>query len=308
MGMYLVRPRRAGWRLLVIASLPLLALLAPAQAYSRAPSISGSPATSIKVDSYYYFKPTASDPDTPLKALRFSITNKPAWASFSVYSGKLQGTPTRAGTWSDIRIRVSDGSASAALPAFSISASTAGGGGNQAPRISGTPPTSVRSGTAYAFTPTASDPNGDALTFSIRNKPSWASFSTSSGRLSGTPSGAQVGTYSNVTITVSDGKASATLPAFNITVSDTGNGSASLSWTPPTQNTDGSSLTNLAGYRIYYGTSSGSMTQRIQVANPGIAGYVVGNLTPGTWYFNVRAYSSRGAESAASNVATKTVR
>jgi hypothetical protein len=67
-------------------------------------------------------------------------------------------------------------------------------------------------------------------------------------------------------------------------------------------------LTNLAGYRIYYGTSSSAMTQRIQVANPGIASYVVSNLSPATWYFTVRAYSSTGAESIASNTATKVVR
>ena len=44
------------------------------------------------------------------------------------------------------------------------------------------------------------------------------------------------------------------LPAFSITVTQVGLGSMSLSWTPPTQNTDGSALTDLAGYKLYYGT------------------------------------------------------
>jgi hypothetical protein len=34
------------------------------------------------------------------------------------------------------------------------------------------------------------------------------------------------------------------------------NGRATLSWTAPTENTDGTTLANLAGYRIRYGTSA----------------------------------------------------
>lgn len=84
-------------------------------------------------------------------------------------------------------------------------------------------------------------------------------------------------------------------------------GSAILKWTPPTQNVDGSSLTNLAGYRISYGTSSAALTQTIQVANPGATSYSLLSLAPGTYYFAVRAYTSNGAESALSNVLSKTV-
>lgn len=83
-------------------------------------------------------------------------------------------------------------------------------------------------------------------------------------------------------------------------------GTARLRWTPPTQNTDGSSLTNLAGYRIAYGTSSSALTQMIQVANPGLSSYTLSNLSPGTYYFAVRAYASSG-ESDPSNIASKTV-
>lgn len=84
-------------------------------------------------------------------------------------------------------------------------------------------------------------------------------------------------------------------------------GSASLSWTPPTQNTDGTTLTNLAGYRISYGTSAQALVQTVQVANAGASGYTIGNLTPGTYYFAVRAYTSDGTESASSNFVAKTV-
>jgi Fibronectin type III domain len=97
------------------------------------------------------------------------------------------------------------------------------------------------------------------------------------------------------------------LPAFAITVSDVANGSATLSWTPPTSNTNGTQLTNLAGYRILYGTSANSLSRSVQIANPGVATYVVSNLSPATWYFAVRSYNTTGVESALSNVASKTI-
>jgi hypothetical protein len=265
----------------------------------------------VRVNSYYKFIPTASDPDTATNKLRFTVANKPAWAGFSVYTGTLYGTPTVAGSWSNIRITVSDGTASATLPGFAISAtsgSSSSGTGNRAPTISGTPLTSVVVGNAYSFRPSASDPDGNPLTFSISNRPSWASFSTSNGTMSGTPVSSNVGTYSNIVIRVSDGTASTSLPAFAVTVASVGNGSATLSWTPPTRNTDGTTLTNLAGYRIYYGTSSSSLTRTVQIANPGIASYVVGNLSAATWYFSVRSYTTTGVESPGSNLASKTIR
>ena len=85
-------------------------------------------------------------------------------------------------------------------------------------------------------------------------------------------------------------------------------GEATLRWIAPTQNTDGSPLTNLAGYRIYYGASSTQLTQTIQLANAGLTTYVVRDLAPGTWYFAVTAYNSAGVESALSNIASKVVR
>lgn len=286
------------------------AILFSIRAISRnnvAPTISGTPPTSVAVGSAYSFTPTASDANGD--PLRFKIVNRPSWATFSSLTGRLSGTPTAAsvGTYANIGISVTDGAKSAALAPFSITVSSST---NRAPTISGTPPTSVTAGNAYSFTPTASDADGNALTFSISNKPAWAAFSTTTGKLSGTPSSAQTGTSSNIIIKVTDSKgASASLPAFSITVSSgsTSSGSATLSWTPPTENTNGTTLTNLAGYRIYYGTSSGAMTQRITVANPGTARYVVDGLAAGTWYFNVRAYTTAGVESASSNSATKTV-
>jgi fibronectin type 3 domain-containing protein len=84
-------------------------------------------------------------------------------------------------------------------------------------------------------------------------------------------------------------------------------GTASLIWTPPTHRTDGSAITNLAGYRIYYGTTATQLTQTIQEANPALSSYVVRDLTPATWYFVVTAYDATGAESPHSNMTTKVV-
>ena len=181
-------------------------------------------------------------------------------------------------------------------------------GSNRAPTISGTPLASVMQGNAYSFTPNASDPDGGALTFSVTNLPSWATFDATTGRVTGNPSAADVGTYANVTISVSDGSTNATLAAFSIQVVGTATGSAMLSWNPPTQNTDGSPLTNLAGYKIHWGTAQGNYTNSVTLDNPGLSSYVVDQLTPATWYFSLTAVNSAGIESAFSNVASKTVR
>ena len=269
---------------------------------NTAPTISGTPSTTATVGTAYSFQPAASDANGD--TLAFMVTNKPSWATFSTVTGRLSGTPTTTGTYSSIVISVSDGKTVRSLPSFSI---TVGASTNRAPTISGTPATSVNAGSTYSFRPTASDADGNTLTFSISNKPSWASFSSSTGQLSGTPSASYVGSYSNIVISVSDGRATTSLAAFSINVVDVSNGGATLSWTPPTTNTDGTALTNLAGYRIAYGTSSSALTSTIQVANPGLSSYSLSNLAPGTYYFAVRAYTSSGTESSNSNVQVKTI-
>lgn len=287
-------------------------------AAEAAPTISGTPRTSFGTLSWYSFQPTASDPAVAQSTLRFSIVNKPSWAKFSVYTGRLEGaTPTTTGTYSNIRISVSSSTGTASLPAFSIqivpktstSTTSSSSTTNRAPVVSGTPATSVTAGSAYSFRPTGSDPEGRTLVWSINSIPSWATFSTASGTLSGTPTASHVGTYSNLVITASDGTNRTSLPAFTVTVNAAGSssGSATLSWTPPTSNTDGSTLSNLAGYRIYYGTSPSNLTRTVQLSNASLTRYVVSDLSAATWYFAVRAYTSSGAESTNSNTASKTI-
>ncbi|MDT3307458.1 Ig-like domain-containing protein [Shewanella vaxholmensis] len=91
---------------------------------------------------------------------------------------------------------------------------------NSAPTITGSPILTINQGASYLFTPTAADSPGDTLSFSILNKPVWATFNPITGTLSGTPSNQDVGVTNGIIISVSDGTLSASLPAFNLTVVD----------------------------------------------------------------------------------------
>jgi uncharacterized lipoprotein NlpE involved in copper resistance len=86
-----------------------------------------------------------------------------------------------------------------------------------------------------------------------------------------------------------------------------GNGTATLSWEAPTTTTSGSALTDLAGYRIYYGISASDLSQSIQLNTVGVQTYVIDNLGQGTWYFAIKAVTTVGVESALSDVVSKTI-
>ncbi|MCS0048817.1 tandem-95 repeat protein [Vibrio antiquarius] len=179
-----------------------------------APVISGSPATQVNEDSTYLFTPQVSDVDS--QAFTFSIVNKPSWASFDASTGTLSGTPDNGdvGKYQGIVISVSDGLTTTMLNRFSIVVNNI----NDAPVISGTPALTVNEGSTYRFALQASDVDSSSLSFSIRNKPSWATFDRATGLLSGTPENEHVGSTNNIVISVSDGELSASLAAFSITV------------------------------------------------------------------------------------------
>ena len=168
---------------------------------------------------------------------------------------------------------------------------------------------SVSVGQTFTLTPNVTGGNGKTLTFSVANAAPWMTFNASTGVLTGTPTAANVGTYANIVISVSDGQESASAAPFTIQVAgaNAAAGTADVSWTPPTTNTDGSTLTDLAGYNIYYGTNPNALNQKVQVTNIGVTNYVISGLATGTWYFAVTAYSSAGTESSLSNLASKTI-
>lgn len=76
--------------------------------------------------------------------------------------------------------------------------------------------------------------------------------------------------------------------------------SVTLSWQAPTERADGSPLTNLAGFRIFYGTARENLSNTVDLNNPGLSRYVVENLTAGTWYFSMTAYDQAGLQSSPS--------
>jgi len=85
-------------------------------------------------------------------------------------------------------------------------------------------------------------------------------------------------------------------------------GSASVTWSVPTHNTDGSVLTDLSSYRIFYGTSPSTMIQSVDVSGASTASRTITGLSPGTYYFAVAAINNGGVASDPSNAVSMTVR
>jgi len=297
-----VCPRHAALCALVLA-LPLTSPLARA---GTAPTISGTPATSVEEAHEYEFQPTAKDSSGG--KLTFSISNKPWWATFSSATGLLSGTSFHAATFSGIVVCVSNGTSRSCLPSFAVKVTALP---DDPPVLSGKPAATATVGSVYSFTPTARDPNGLKLTFMIWGKPAWLNFDKTTGRLYGTPTAADVGKYGPMGIIAADGYYSGDLPGFAITVPSQGASlppsAVTLAWTPPTENTNGSTLTNLAGYHIYYGTTQSNLDKVVDITNPGLASYVLSDLTSGTWYFALTSVNTAGVESVRSTVISTVV-
>jgi hypothetical protein len=178
---------------------------------------------------------------------------------------------------------------------------------NRPPTISGTPPISITVGSEYSFTPTAGDPDGDPLSFTISISPDWANFDAATGSLIGVPTTEDIGSDFGIVITVSDGTDQASLPAFDIEVKEIQQGTAALFWDPPSLNEDGSLLDDLAGFRVHYGTASGAYTVIADVPDPTALDFLIESLQPATYYFAVTSVDLRKNESTLSNEVSKVV-
>ena len=88
---------------------------------------------------------------------------------------------------------------------------------------------------------------------------------------------------------------------------DASSGTATLEWSRPSANEDGSELTDLAGYKIYYGQEVDGLDQVIDVRGAAVARAEIQDLTRGTWYFAIASYNSAGVESALSGVVSTTI-
>jgi hypothetical protein len=255
---------------------------------------------------WYSFQPEASDSDGDV--LQFSVANKPDWAEFDSVTGSLQGIPGNEdiGLDDNIVISVTDSISVASLPSFGIAVTQVAipvddGGADAAvsspPVIFGTPNRSAVVGSVYSFLPETHDEDGDDLSFSVVNKPSWASFDTTTGALEGRPTEADLGTTNTIELSASDGDSIAALAGFTITVEQAGPISFTVAWRPPTENEDGTPLSDLSGYRIYYGTTTGNYSEEVRLESPGLTSYVIENLVPGTYFLVMTSVNSRDMES-----------
>jgi hypothetical protein len=174
---------------------------------------------------------------------------------------------------------------------------------NEAPVISGAPDAEVSVDAFYDFMPLANDPEGDAVEFSISQKPAWADFDVVSGALYGAPIEADVGIYDAIRISVNDGQHTVFLPPFSIEVTPFVYQFVELNWQPPLDNENGSQLIDLAGFRIYFRDENEALILLSELMNPGLTSYRVDALGPEIWSFSVTALNSEGIESEPSNIA-----
>ena len=86
-----------------------------------------------------------------------------------------------------------------------------------------------------------------------------------------------------------------------------GNGSSTVTWTKPTKNSDGSTLSNLSGYKVVFGNSASALNQSKSISDPNATSTTIAALASGTWYFAVRAVNSSNVESDNSSVVSKTI-
>lgn len=182
---------------------------------------------------------------------------------------------------------------------------------NQAPTISGTPPTTVVAGDRYTFTPSASDADNDSLSFSVSHLPSWASFSPQTGAITGSPTENEVGLYTDITISVSDGTETVSLAPFSVEVetAQVATGSLTISWNAPTTRTDGSalSLSEIDGYCIFLGDSPNNLTMRVDLNESSAISHTLNNLPVGNYFVAVTVYDTDGQASDYSNTVEMTV-
>ena len=80
-----------------------------------------------------------------------------------------------------------------------------------------------------------------------------------------------------------------------------------MSWTAPTLNEDGTTLTDLDGYKLYWGTTPGNYPNSVTIDNESVTTYIVDSLAPGTYEFVATSFNTAGVESRYSGAATKVV-
>lgn len=148
----------------------------------------------------------------------YTVTANPGGATVTGASSPINFPGLTNGTAYTFTVTATNAAGTSAVSAASNSVTPQPS--NSAPTITGSPTLTINQDASYLFTPTAADSPGDTLSFSILNKPVWATFNPTTGTLSGTPSNQDVGVTNGIIISVSDGTLSASLSAFNLTVTN----------------------------------------------------------------------------------------
>ncbi|MGB3535530.1 MAG: putative Ig domain-containing protein [Microcoleaceae cyanobacterium] len=206
-----------------------------------APEISSTAPLTATQSSAYTYNIVVNDPDVG-DNVTITATTLPDWLTLTDNgdsTATLSGTPSQAELGDHtVGLQVEDSVGEVDSQSFTLNVKNT----NDAPTIAGTPDVIIDEGNQYSFIPTAEDIDGDVLSFSIENKPDWATFNTATGELSGTPENEDVGTTENIIISTSDGTATAILDAFSLEVGNVNNAPEIVSIT--LNNTDPSFLYN----------------------------------------------------------------
>lgn len=151
---------------------------------------------------------------------------------------------------------------------------------------------------ALTFTLETTNPDGKSLIPRL----TWATTPTAAScTASGAWSGVKIGSGTEILAAVTSSK------TYTLSCTWPGQKSATVKWTTPTKNTDGSTLTDLAGFKVLYGSSSTALTQTANVSGATSNSWTSPDLAVGTWYFAAVAVTQSGIESSLSNIASKAI-
>ena len=141
----------------------------------------------------------------------------PSWLSFDASTRTFSGTPTNGDVGAiDVKVTATDGTSATATDTFTLTVTNT----NDAPTITSSETASVDEDIAYSYTFAASDVDvGDSVTLAAPTKPSWLTFNSATGVLSGAPSNDEVGDHS-VVLTATDTNGAVSTQSFTVTVAN----------------------------------------------------------------------------------------